>query len=382
MDSTSLYDYYSDEDYTYDTEDYTFSTASNKLHELCEVSEHQFTINIFQTTVFLVIFILGVLGNSLVITTFVLYRRLRLRSMTDVFLFQLAVADLLLLLTLPLQAGDTLLGQWLFGDALCKATRAIYAVNTYSGLLLLACISVDRYVVVAWAQEMLRLRGRMLKAGKPASLCVWLAAVLLSLPEILFSGVDEGHCGWKVWGVESRRVKIAANGAQIAGFCLPFLVMAMCYSLIGSVLLGRRGMGGGRRQHTLRLMVALVVVFLLFQLPYAVVLSIKLAGTKAAGQNCALWYKTVLMECITCTLAYTRCCLNPVLYALVGVSFRSDVQKLLHRAGCQFRAGTGSHTQSCSSKYSQFQTSHTPAHSISYQPARQQDPPPGVLTLP
>ncbi|XP_010864593.1 C-C chemokine receptor type 10 [Esox lucius] len=387
------------DDYTFDF-NYNISTTDNELPELCEANEQQLTIKMFQTSIFLLVLLLGVLGNCLVITTFVLYRRLRLRSMTDIFLFQLALADLLLLLTLPLQAGDVLLGRWAFGDALCKLTRASYAVNTYSGLLLLACISVDRYVVVAWAQAMLRLRSRMLTGAKLASMCVWLAALLLSLPEVLFSGVDKGgaaeegeaHCGMKVWLVESWRVKMAASGAQIAGFCLPFLVMVSCYSLIGRVLWEKRGTGASRRQRTLRLMVTLVAVFLLFQLPYAVVLTLKLAGPGAEGQTCAQRDETLLMEYVTCTLAYTRCCLNPLLYALVGVRFRSDVRKLLHKAGVQFRVGTGSHTESCSSgsptspglttlsplpptsPLPRPPTSppplppHTLAHSISYQP--------------
>ncbi|KAL0984436.1 hypothetical protein UPYG_G00141470 [Umbra pygmaea] len=339
------------------TPDYDYNVSTTNLFELCEASDQQLTIKVFQTCVFLIAFFLGLPGNVLVITTFVLYRHLRLRSMTDIFLFQLALADLLLLLTLPLQVRETIIGHWALGDILCKITRASYAINTYSGLLLLACISVDRYVLVAWAQLMMRLRSRMIQGGKLASLCVWLAALLLSLPEILFSGVDEAgaqgdgeaYCGMKVWVEESRSVKIAANAAQIAGFCLPFLVMVVCYSLIGHVLWEKRGKGNSRNQRTLRLMVTLVVVFLLFQMPYAVVLSLKLAGPGAAGQTCAQRDESMMMEYVTCTLAYTRGCLNPLLYALVGVRFRNDVKKLLLKAGCKFCVGSGTTSESCSS---------------------------------
>ncbi|CAB1459710.1 unnamed protein product [Pleuronectes platessa] len=296
----------------------------------CEAGDTETTIKMFQTCVFGLIFLLGMLGNCLVIATFALYRRLRLRSLTDVFLFHLALADLLLLLTLPLQAVDTQRG-WIFSVPLCKATRACYAVNTYSGLLLLACISVDRYLVVARAQEMLRLRTQILRGGKMAALGVWVVAVLLSLPEILFSGVSElspedsvqYYCGMQ----KSGKVKMATNGAIIVVFCVSLLVMVTCYSLIARVLWeGNRLRRGNQwhRQRTLKLMVALVLVFLLFQLPYTVVLS-----RKIAGQFCSL-----LLEYVTCTLAYARCCLNPVLYALVGVRFRSDVLRLVRDSGC------------------------------------------------
>ncbi|XP_049419335.1 C-C chemokine receptor type 10 [Epinephelus fuscoguttatus] len=295
--------------------------------DFCEAGDQEFTIKTFQTCVFCLIFLLGVVGNFLVIATFALYRRLRLRSMTDVFLFHLALADLLLLLTLPFQAVDTQLG-WIFSVTLCRATRACYAINTYSGLLLLACISVDRYMVVARAQEMLRLRSQILTAGKVAAVGVWLVAVLLSLPEILYAGVSgsgsDAYCGM----LTSGRVKMATNGCIIAVFCLSFFVMVTCYSSIAQVLWEGNTQRRGKqwhRQRTLKLMVALVLVFLVFQLPYTVVLSLKMAG-----QFCGL-----LLEYITCTLAFTRCCLNPILYALVGVRFRNDVLRLIQDFGCQ-----------------------------------------------
>ncbi|XP_039990515.1 C-C chemokine receptor type 10 [Xiphias gladius] len=319
----------------------TNSTDYDSSSDWCEAGEQELTIKMFQTCVFCLIFLLGVVGNCLVIATFALYRRLRLRSVTDVFLFHLALADLLLLHTLPLQAVDTHRG-WIFSVALCQAMRACYAINTYSGLLLLACISVDRYMVVARAQEMLRMRSQILRVGKLVAIGVWVVALLLSLPEILFSGVSgdgkDAYCGM----IKSGRVKLATNGTIIAVFCLSFFIMVMCYSMIAQLLCEgsahRRGMRW-RRQRTLKLMVALVLVFLVFQLPYTVVLS-----RKMAGHFCGL-----LLEYITCTLAYTRCCLNPILYALVGVRFRKDVQRLIRDSGCPPRLRLGQETASPSS---------------------------------
>ncbi|KAM4525382.1 C-C chemokine receptor type 10 [Odontesthes bonariensis] len=295
--------------------------------DFCHPDEQQeHIIKMFQTCVFCVIFLFGIMGNCLVIATFALFRRFRLRSMTDVFLFHLALADLLLLLTLPLQVVDAHKG-WVFSVGLCKAMRACYAINTYSGLLLLACISVDRYMVVARAQEMLRWRSQILTTGKLAAVGVWIVAILVSMPEILFSGVDDSeekaYCVMQISGY----VKMATYGAIIGVFCLSFLVMVVCYSSIARVLweghAHRRGKQG-HRQRTLKLMVALVLVFLVFQLPYTVVLYLKMAG-----EFCGL-----LLEYITCTLAYARCCLNPILYALVGVRFRKDVLQLMRDSGC------------------------------------------------
>lgn len=322
--------YYDLSSYSYDASGCNSSNCSEEDDDSdwCAADEQQERIiKMFQTGAFCLIFLLGIMGNCLVIATFALYRRLRLRSMTDVFLAHLALADLFLLLTLPLRATNTYLG-WVFPDFLCTVTQACYAINTYSGLLLLACISVDRYMVVARAQEMLRLRSLILTAGKMAAMGVWFVAVLLSLPEILFSGVsrnpgEEPYCGMQTSG----QAKMATNAAIIAVFCVSLFIMVTCYTCIGLVLWEGHAHRRGKqwhRQRTLKLMVALVLVFLLFQLPYTVVLSYKLAGP-----FCGL-----VLEYITCTLAFTRCSLNPVLYALVGVRFRKDVLQLIHDAGC------------------------------------------------
>ncbi|XP_061612927.1 C-C chemokine receptor type 10 [Phyllopteryx taeniolatus] len=299
--------------------------------EWCEAGRRESAIKVFQTCVFAAIFLSGVAGNVLVMSTFAAYRRRR-RSATDAFLFQLALADLLLLLTLPLQAADTNVG-WIFSAPACKAVRAVYAVSTYSGLLLLACIGVERYLAVVRSRRTARRRCRSPAVGRAAAATVWPAATLFGLPEIFYSGVSgsgaDAYCG-TLGGAD---VKTAADGTVIGVFALSFLVMAVCYSGIARVL--RAGSGGAkrwRRRRTLKLMLALVLLFLLFQLPHSVVLSVKMARPL-----CAL-----LPEYVTRTLAYARCCLNPVMYALVGQRFRGDVLELLGARRPGDRAGGAS----------------------------------------
>ncbi|KAM9715543.1 C-C chemokine receptor type 10 isoform 2-T2 [Menidia menidia] len=350
-----------------DSSDYWEALSCNQSScpsDFCELGPQQERLfEAFQSCVFILVFLLGVAGNLLVIATFSFYRRLRLRSLTDVFLLHLALADLLLLLTLPLKGAASYLG-WVFSAPLCKATRACHALNTCSGLLLLACVSVDRYLAVARAQDALRHRRRILAAGKMAAAAVWLTAALVSSPEALYSGVYEAggvaYCVVRLSG----RAKMATDAATIAVFCLSLAVMAICYGAVARVLWRGRGQAGGRGQHggrgqtkgrgrrwrhqrTLVLMLCLVAAFVLFQLPYTLVLSHKMAA-KMAGGSCLLR----VLEYVTCTLAYARCCLNPVLYALVGVRFRRDVRKLLRDRGCPWRPPPGSRTGSASNSAS------------------------------
>uniref|UniRef100_A0A671QI09 Chemokine (C-C motif) receptor 10 n=1 Tax=Sinocyclocheilus anshuiensis TaxID=1608454 RepID=A0A671QI09_9TELE len=308
------------------------------IAELCVASkEQELTITAVQTMVFLIVFFLGVIGNGLVIVTFMRYRRLRLRCMTDVFLFYLALSDMLFLLTLPLQMGETLNGSWLYGEVLCKLNRGMYAINTYSGLLLLSCISVSRYLVVVRTKAVWKRSSGTLFYSTLSALGVAVTSVFLSLPDLRFSSVENDMgsdaflCDMKVWGDEVSKWKLWAQMTKIVGFCIPCVVMVVCYGAIGCVLI-RAGGKCWCRQRTLRLMALLVVLFLLFQLPYTVVLLIKIFTP--TQKHCEDWTKFHLQENITRNLVYVRCCLNPLLYALVGVRFRNEIIRLLTDVGC------------------------------------------------
>lgn len=65
------------------------------------------------------IFLLAVAGNSLVILTLV--HNQRMRTITNVFLLNLAVSDLLLgVLCMPFTLVGTLLRDFVFGEVMCK----------------------------------------------------------------------------------------------------------------------------------------------------------------------------------------------------------------------------------------------------------------------
>lgn len=67
------------------------------------------------------IFLLSVLGNTLVIT--VLIRNKRMRTVTNIFLLSLAVSDLMLcLFCMPFNLIPSLLKDFIFGSAVCKTT--------------------------------------------------------------------------------------------------------------------------------------------------------------------------------------------------------------------------------------------------------------------
>ncbi|KAI3375879.1 hypothetical protein L3Q82_003754 [Scortum barcoo] len=90
------------------------------------------------------IIVLGVLGNSLVI--YVIYRFKTLRTVTNFFIANLAVADLLVnTLCLPFTLVYTLQGEWKFGSTLCFLLPYAQGLAVHVSTVTLNVIALDRH---------------------------------------------------------------------------------------------------------------------------------------------------------------------------------------------------------------------------------------------
>ncbi|XP_021095581.1 C-C chemokine receptor type 10 [Heterocephalus glaber] len=321
--------------YSGDEED-TYS--AEPLPEICSKADVQAFSRAFQPSVLLMVAFLGLAGNSLVLATHLAARH-TVRSPTAAHLLQLALADLLLALTLPFAAAGVLQG-WSLGSATCRAISGLHAASSHAGFLFLACISADRYVAIARALPA-GPRRSVSRRAHWASAAVWLLALLLALPALLFSqdGLREGRRRCRLVLPEglARTVKGTSAVAQVAlGFALPLGVMAACYALLGRTLLAARG---PERRRALRVVVALVAAFVVLQLPYSLALLLDTADLLAARErSCPASKSKDLAMLVTGGLALARCGLNPVLYAFLGLRFRQDLRALLRSAGCGTRA--------------------------------------------
>uniref|UniRef100_A0A8B9PD48 C-C chemokine receptor type 10 n=1 Tax=Apteryx owenii TaxID=8824 RepID=A0A8B9PD48_APTOW len=311
-----------------------YSWAAGALPELCEKEAVQGFARTYQPAVYLLLSLLGAVGNGLVLLTHTRYRRAR--SITDVCLLHLALSDLLLLLTLPFAVTVTLQG-WAPGTAACKALQGLYALNFYSGFLFLTCISVDRYVAIVRVPAACRLRPRARRYGWLAAGLAWLLALLLALPQFVYGRAEQHQDLWLCRVVFPPAISRAARGATnlaqvVLGFAVPFLVMACCYAAVARTLLAARG---AQPHRALRVLLALVLVFVALQLPHSLMVLLDTAELLASWEaSCAQSRRKDLALLVTGGLACLRCCLNPLLYAFLGQRFRRELWLLASDAGC------------------------------------------------
>lgn len=107
----------------------------------------------FQTTVYIMyisIFIFALFGNGVV--CYIVYSSPRMKTVTNYFIVNLAVGDILMsLFCVPFSFFPTLLLQyWPFGSLLCHLVNYSQAISVLVSAYTLVAISIDRYIAILW----------------------------------------------------------------------------------------------------------------------------------------------------------------------------------------------------------------------------------------
>uniref|UniRef100_H0XLZ8 Relaxin-3 receptor 2 n=1 Tax=Otolemur garnettii TaxID=30611 RepID=H0XLZ8_OTOGA len=241
---------------------------------------------------------IGLLGNLAVLWVLGNCARRAPGPPSDTFVFNLALADLGLALTLPFWAAESALDfHWPFGGALCKMVLTATVLNVYASIFLITVLSVARYWVVAMAAG----PGTHLSLfwARVATLAVWVVAALVTVPTAVFGAEGE------VWDV------------RLCLLMVPLGVTTTSYLLLLAFLRRRQ-----RRRQDSRVVARsvriLVASFFLCWFPNHVVTlwGVLVKFDLVPWDSTFYTIHTYVFPVTTC-LAHSNSCLNPVLYCLL-----------------------------------------------------------------
>ncbi len=136
-----------------------------------------------QPTFMFTICVLGIVGNVFVLLVFGLHKKAC--TVAEIYLGNLAAADLLLVLCLPFWAINSIDGfKWRFGSLMCKLVNTGIRMNMFCSIYLLVLVSADRCIALAHALS----RGRMRRprCAKLNCIAVWVFGLILSIPMLHF----------------------------------------------------------------------------------------------------------------------------------------------------------------------------------------------------
>ncbi|KAG1948675.1 chemokine-like receptor [Pimephales promelas] len=299
---------------------YAHSEVSNQ-HENTTV-DIEVIMNEVSIVFLSIIILFGTTGNSVVI--WVASFRMK-PSVTNVWLVNLAVADLIFCLTRVLSISSLFFDYWPFGVFLCKFNGFFKYANMFCSVFLLAVISVDRALCIC--RPVFTRKRRTICAARVVSVGVWIVAVIFSSPFFVYRQVYPGknnlsHCSLK----EKGRAENAYYFIRfICGFLLPFMVILISY-ILAAVGIRRTRLSGKSRP--LRILAVVVSAFFLCWAPYHFLGLVKLAHTDNTSVKIG-WS-------LASNLAYFNSCVNPVLYFCMGLDVRrqcnQNLSGIFHRA--------------------------------------------------
>ncbi|XP_029442883.1 atypical chemokine receptor 2 [Rhinatrema bivittatum] len=309
---------------TANTENYDYFDDDYSQFLVCQKKSIQAFGKVFLPVLYTLTCMLGLVGNILLF--YILIKYVKKKRMMEVYLMNLAVSDLLFVITLPFWSVY-IASDWVFGSELCKIVSAVYTMNFYSGIMFVTCMSLDKYleIVHAWSNKNLR----TLAKGSLVSLVIWTISILLAVPDLVFSRLqihDGRRLCYPNYGEQNSVWKLLLKLLQIGlGFLLPFICLGFFYSRIACVLVIY---GSQTKKRALQVVITLVAVYFVLWFPYNVVLFLHFLQDLHVNYGCETSKHIDYAIQVTESLAFTHCCLNPLLYAFVNKRFRLYINKI------------------------------------------------------
>lgn len=292
--------------------------------------------NVFLPVIYYLIFFTGFWGNLFVISV-VGSKGKKSGRLVDTFVINLALADLIFVLTLPLWAvSASQNNNWNFGPAssvLCKLSSYVISVNRYSNIFFLTCMSVDRYLAIVKMMDSRYLRSS--RCIRITCAALWITALALGVPSLVFRDVEMFNGEQACQDDISSTFFLVTNLVlSLLAFIFPVLIIVLCYGTI-ILHLNRHCVAAAnpraeaRRRHSLKMVLCIIVAFVVSWLPFNLFKSVTIISQLADIElDCDTQFWLGNGNLVSCCMAFFNSCVNPAIYFFLDHHFRRRAQVL------------------------------------------------------
>ncbi|XP_012538419.1 trissin receptor isoform X2 [Monomorium pharaonis] len=314
-------------------------------------------------TLYTIVFVCCFFGNLMVI--FVVTFSRRLRSITNFFLANLAVADFCVGIFCVYQTlTNYLMNSWQFGDFLCKVYMFVHALSYTASILILVVVCTERYLAIVHpikCRSMLTRRRLRMVIG-----VVWVVAAVYASPrffyvETISNRLNNGDvdiiC---IANIKKHNKNVLDIVNLVFLYLLPLFLMSCLYTriavglwrssatLTGPGLIAKTKNGRIHHVHTssrnvlkarrgvIRMLIAVVMMFAVCNLPQQARIVWRHWGPNYDNTSDF----STLLTVSTFLISYMNSCMNPLLYAFLSRNFRKGMRELLHCRGARNDGGT------------------------------------------
>ncbi|XP_074482758.1 2-oxoglutarate receptor 1-like [Sebastes fasciatus] len=266
-----------------------------------------------------IICIVGLVGNVTAIGIYV--TKLRPWKSSSIIMVNLALTDLLYVLSMPFLIYYYVNEDWTLGDFMCRFVRFGFHFNLYGSILFLTCLAVFRYVVVI--QPLIAAQVQRKFWGIIACSAVWIIAAAEIIPMLTMISFEESnnktYCLDFASSTDVYTVRWYGWLVTTLGFLLPLVVVFMCYIGIVKELANGPQTTSPCRMRARRVTVLILVVFVVCFLPYHI---LRVLRIETRNSTCMVERNVHTAYIISRPLAGFNTFFNLALYTLSGDQFR------------------------------------------------------------
>ncbi|XP_016086375.1 12-(S)-hydroxy-5,8,10,14-eicosatetraenoic acid receptor [Sinocyclocheilus grahami] len=268
---------------------------------------------IFYSSVVVLEFILGLLLNITVIHLFVFKLKFWKSKTIDIFLFNLVLADILLLIGLPVKAYN--FQQCSEQKVVCKVQLFLQFLNRGASIAFLTVISIYRYFSVVHPGK--RKVLRILRLSPQISVFIWVLLGILTIPAMLQSFF---RCNSSEKDEQISPIILLREIVFFTQIFIPFFVLVYCSIRIIRRLKQKSVGDKTKLRRAMFLVTSVVFVFAVCFLPYAITRAVQLHinGLVMKEEKVTV---VKLYDGLVC-LSYLNCLLDPILYCLSSSKFK------------------------------------------------------------
>ncbi|XP_048397028.1 motilin receptor [Stegostoma tigrinum] len=283
------------------------------------------------TTICIVLFIVGVTGNTL--TVLIVRRYKDMKTTTNLYLSSMAMSDLLIFLCLPFDLYRLWKYKpWLFGDFFCRFYQYINEGCTYATILHITALSIERYLAICFP-----LKAKVFitkRRVRSVIALLWSLALLSAVPFLFLVGVEQDMCKHTEYAVSSGLLNIMIWVSTIY-FFFPMCCLTFLYGFIGRKLWKSkdeiRGPNAANREQchrqTVKILAVVVLAFATCWLPFHIGRNLFSNNSVSGGIDMFVFSQYFNVVCML--LFYLSSSINPILYNVMSKRYRTAAHKLL-----------------------------------------------------
>ncbi|XP_033979321.1 neuropeptide FF receptor 2-like [Trematomus bernacchii] len=309
------------------------------------------------TVSYLLIFLVCIMGN--VVVCFIVMRNKNMRTVTNLFILNLAISDLLVgIFCMPTTLVDNIITGWPFGSVVCKLSGMVQGISVSASVFTLVAIAVDRFRCIVYPFK----HKMTISTSKLIIVIIWVLAVFIMCPSgvmlqatkeqrvrIVLGSNDTSPFYWcrENWpNQEMRKIYTTVLFANI--YLAPLSLIVVMYARIGYTLckvtipkmtgsVSVSEEGGGNNKPSMegrltitkkknRVIMMLLVVALIFILSWLPLWTLMMLSDYASLTEHQYRVINIYVYPLAHWLAFFNSSVNPIIYGFFNKNFRRGFQ--------------------------------------------------------